>query len=133
MHLNANQAFYLIVDNKSMASLSKSIAEVYRENHDDDGFLYVTYASHEMFGNDSIAQDTAEDASVETRACGRCRCKHPKDSNNKMGRKSCVTRRTQSSLKSRFSKKSAGAPSTLLASSIAGAGKDSGVAACAIS
>jgi microtubule-associated protein 1 light chain len=51
MQISANQAFYLIVNNKSMASMSKTLAEVYRENSDEDGFLYVTYASQEMFGS----------------------------------------------------------------------------------
>jgi microtubule-associated protein 1 light chain len=53
LRITSTQAFYLIVNNKSMASMSKTVAEIYRENKDDDGFLYVTYASQEMFGTTS--------------------------------------------------------------------------------
>ncbi|KAL5008753.1 hypothetical protein ScPMuIL_014334 [Solemya velum] len=51
MSLNANRAFYLIVNNKSISSMSMTLAEVYRDEKDDDGFLYMTYASQEMFGS----------------------------------------------------------------------------------
>lgn len=54
MHLGPTQAFYLLINNKNMASMSKTIAEVYLENKDEDGFLYVTYASQEMFGQNSM-------------------------------------------------------------------------------
>ncbi|XP_060604461.1 microtubule-associated proteins 1A/1B light chain 3C-like [Ruditapes philippinarum] len=50
MSLNENQAFYLIINNKSISSMSMSLAEVYRDDKDEDGFLYMTYASQEMFG-----------------------------------------------------------------------------------
>ncbi|XP_022245025.1 microtubule-associated proteins 1A/1B light chain 3C-like isoform X2 [Limulus polyphemus] len=52
LSIGANQAFYLIIDNKSMASMSRTLSEIYIENKDEDGFLYVTYASQEMFGCD---------------------------------------------------------------------------------
>jgi microtubule-associated protein 1 light chain len=51
MQLNSTQAFYLIINNRSMANMTKTLAEIYKENKDEDGFLYVTYASQEMFGS----------------------------------------------------------------------------------
>ncbi|CAG2169251.1 unnamed protein product [Oppiella nova] len=54
MQLSSTQAFYLIVNNKSMVNMTKTMAEIYRDNRDEDGFLYVTYASQEMFGSSHV-------------------------------------------------------------------------------
>ncbi|XP_068246097.1 microtubule-associated proteins 1A/1B light chain 3A-like isoform X1 [Palaemon carinicauda] len=50
LSINSTMSLYLLVNNTTLVSLSKTLAEVYRESHDDDGFLYVTYASQEVFG-----------------------------------------------------------------------------------
>ncbi|PAA79011.1 hypothetical protein BOX15_Mlig033231g1 [Macrostomum lignano] len=51
MKIDHSQAFYLVVNNKSIASMSATIAEIYEEERDEDGFLYMSYASQEMFGS----------------------------------------------------------------------------------
>ncbi|KAM6366604.1 LOW QUALITY PROTEIN: microtubule-associated protein 1 light chain 3 gamma [Alca torda] len=62
MALTATQAFYLLVNNKSLASMSLTMAEVYRDYKDEDGFVYMTYASQEMFG---CFLPTAQGATME--------------------------------------------------------------------
>ncbi|XP_063297303.1 microtubule-associated proteins 1A/1B light chain 3C [Pelobates fuscus] len=50
MDLSATHAFYLLINNKSLGSLSLTMSELYKDHKDEDGFLYITYASQEMFG-----------------------------------------------------------------------------------
>ncbi|XP_057315423.1 microtubule-associated proteins 1A/1B light chain 3C-like [Hydractinia symbiolongicarpus] len=50
MSLSPTQSFYLIVNNKSLASMSTTLQEIYKDEKDEDGFLYMTYASQEIFG-----------------------------------------------------------------------------------
>lgn len=44
------QTFYLIVNRKAVVGTSVMLADVYRTQKDDDGFLYMVYASQEIFG-----------------------------------------------------------------------------------
>ncbi|XP_022069895.1 microtubule-associated proteins 1A/1B light chain 3C [Acanthochromis polyacanthus] len=50
MALLPSQAFYLLINNSGLPSMSLTMAQVYKDHQDEDGFLYMTYASQEMFG-----------------------------------------------------------------------------------
>ncbi|XP_054252856.1 microtubule-associated proteins 1A/1B light chain 3C [Indicator indicator] len=74
MALTATQAFYLLVNNKSIASMSLTMAEVYRDYKDEDGFVYMTYASQEMFGCFSPTAEGETMAQLKTLQVGSVCC-----------------------------------------------------------
>lgn len=50
LKVSPNKAIFLLVNNRSMVPLSKTLSEIYYEYRSDDGFLYITYSSQEVFG-----------------------------------------------------------------------------------
>ncbi len=50
MMINDAQTFYLIVNRKAVVGTSITLSDVYRSQKDEDGFLYMVYASQEIFG-----------------------------------------------------------------------------------
>jgi microtubule-associated protein 1 light chain len=50
LNVTGNHAFYLIINKRTMASMTETIGKLYCTEHDEDGFMYVTYASQEAFG-----------------------------------------------------------------------------------
>ncbi|KAF2349680.1 Autophagy protein Atg8 ubiquitin-like [Trinorchestia longiramus] len=50
LQLHQDQSFFLLVDGQHMPNLSSTIEQLYQEFKDEDGFLYLEYASQEVFG-----------------------------------------------------------------------------------
>jgi len=52
LQLHPSQAIYILVNNQTLPSMSKSMAEIYKEHQDEDSFFYFTYVSEDVFGLD---------------------------------------------------------------------------------
>jgi microtubule-associated protein 1 light chain len=50
LQLHPNQAFFLLINQRSIASVSLTLAELYTAEKDKDGFVYLEYASQDVFG-----------------------------------------------------------------------------------
>ncbi|KPP78427.1 microtubule-associated proteins 1A/1B light chain 3C-like [Scleropages formosus] len=52
--LSPTQTLYLLVSERSMSCMSASMGEIYSQHSDPDGFLYMTYASQDVFGGIAV-------------------------------------------------------------------------------
>ncbi|XP_041982973.1 uncharacterized protein LOC121736016 [Aricia agestis] len=64
IRIKPNQALYLIINNRSMLSMSLTMAQAYDLYGDEDGFLYITYASQEVFGYQDGMMANSEEVQV---------------------------------------------------------------------
>lgn len=51
LDLLPTDALYFLINGTTLATMSKTMAEIYNEHKHEDGFLYITYASQETFGS----------------------------------------------------------------------------------
>ena len=48
--MDKNEALYLFVSGKKLLASDKQMSEIYKENMDTDGFLYVQYKEEMVYG-----------------------------------------------------------------------------------
>jgi GABA(A) receptor-associated protein len=49
--LKQEESLFLLIKDNSMIESSKTLLQIYEDNKDEDGFLYITYCGENVFGN----------------------------------------------------------------------------------
>ncbi|XP_025970765.1 microtubule-associated proteins 1A/1B light chain 3C-like [Dromaius novaehollandiae] len=76
--LAPSQTFYLLVNNRGLPNMTATMQELYRDHKDEDGFLYLTYASQEVFGSSCSGGCSAASCPLTPRPSGCSSCSpHP--------------------------------------------------------
>lgn len=47
---DSTQTMFLLINNRSLPALSKTLREIYQEFQKEDGYLYLTYSSEKCYG-----------------------------------------------------------------------------------
>lgn len=48
--VNDSESIFLFIDDNTMPPTSNSLSQIYHDYKDEDGFLYITYCSENVFG-----------------------------------------------------------------------------------
>lgn len=48
--VNDSESIFLFIDDNTMPPTSVSLSQIYHDHKDEDGFLYITYCSENVFG-----------------------------------------------------------------------------------
>ena len=51
INLNENETFFLFINDNVLVNTSEHMQDIYEKSKDEDGFLYITYCSENVFGN----------------------------------------------------------------------------------
>ena len=49
--LKTEETLFLLINDEVMIEASKTLLQIYEENKDEDGFLYITYCGENVFGH----------------------------------------------------------------------------------
>lgn len=57
LQLNPTQAIFLLVNQRCVASCCMTMGYLYQHERDSDGFVYITFASQDVFGSSECARE----------------------------------------------------------------------------